>query len=245
MHDLRVALRRTTATAAALGEKEIARRAKELVRSLSAARQLEVDRLLLTRVANLGLLAPELAAGVDARWEGLSRKFSRKATRVAAGRQLQLLERDLSRRSPALSARAVPKLERARRQAEIALEPPPADASDQDLHRFRLAVKRARYVAEDLLAIGAAGFEKTIEREKGMQEALGRWNDVRMFRAHLDGMRRDAERRGAVTLVAELDRVITQLEGTETSARGKAIRAARSSSRVVPMSVAPARSETR
>jgi CHAD domain-containing protein len=235
VHDLRVALRRTSATASALGEKEIAKRAKQLVRSLSDARQLEVDRLMLTRVASQGLLSPEVAAGVDARWEGLSRKFTRKATRVAAGRALQSLTRDLSRRPPAQPARAVPKLERARRQAEGKLEPPPPDASDQDLHRFRLAVKRARYVAEDLAAVGAAGFERKIEREKALQEALGRWNDVRMFREHLDELRKDAELRGAVTLVAELERVIATLEGTETSARGQAIRAARSGSRVVPM----------
>ena len=235
IHDLRVALRRTSATAVALGEKRIAREAKDFVRGLSEARQLEVDRKLLRRVATLGLLAPELAAGLDGRWEDVSRKHSRVAARVAGSRQLQALARVVRERGDSSPEPPLDELERARRTAEARLTPPSPDATDRELHRFRLAVKRARYAAEDLVATGVRGFDKKVSREKALQEALGRWNDVRLFRERLMEMRREAEVRGSVTLASELDRLVISLDGTVLSARRAALRAAMTASRVVPI----------
>jgi CHAD domain-containing protein len=235
VHDLRVALRRTSATASALGKKGLADRATELVRGLSASRQLEVDRQLLTRVAGLGLISPELAAGLDGQWEALSRKHSRKAGRVASGKDLKVLARKVSRHASEDHPHALPRLESARLRAEKSLAAPPPDASDAELHRWRLAVKRARYLAEDLAAIGAPGQLETIAREKDLQESLGRWNDLRLFRKRLGEMRRDAERRGAVTLVSELDRVLSVLGTSLVAQRKTALTAARVRARVVSL----------
>ena len=52
---------------------------------------------------------------------------------------------------------------------------PVADASDEVLHRFRTAVKRARYAAE--FAPRSAESTAFVEELKGMQDALGNWHD--------------------------------------------------------------------
>lgn len=196
------------------------------MRTLSAARQLEVDRQLLRRVAGLGLLSPQSAAALDARWEELARKFARKAARVASSPEFARLARDVSRQKPRAPGRDLSRLERARRKVEASITPPPPDVTDRDLHRYRLGVKRARYVAEALAAAGAPGLEGAIAGEKSLQEALGHWNDTRLFRERLLRMRREAERQGAVSLAAELDRVASVLEGTVSSAREGAVRLA-------------------
>ena len=104
LHDLRVALRRVEATAAALGKKKIERKAA-LARALaSPLRQLEVDRQLLSRLREMGRLPENAAAALEARWgadyagtrrEGVRRRARRKepppgaataAPRRAAGR---------------------------------------------------------------------------------------------------------------------------------------------------------------
>jgi len=224
LHDLRVALRRTSSTAAALGQRRLAQQSKDLVRSLSATRQLEVDRELLSRVAGLGLLSPQSAARLEARWEGLARKLGRRAGRVASSPDFERLARAVARRRLAGTDRDLARLERARRKVEAALALPAPDSGDRALHRYRLRVKRARYLAEDLAASGAPGFSRAVDREKALQEALGRWNDVRMFRERLAQMRREAESQGAVSLASELARVAGALEATEAAARQSAVR---------------------
>ena len=72
-------------------------------------------------------------------------------------------------------------------------------------------------------------------RLKTAQEALGRWNDVRLFRRRLARTRRDAERRGAVTLALELDRLLSALDRTVEKARANAVDAARPLSNVVDL----------
>ncbi len=75
--------------------------------------------------------------------------------------------------------------------------------------------------------------EKAIEGEKKTQEALGRWNDTRLFRQRLCEERSSAENRGAVSLALELDRAIRTLERTVESARRQALDRTRRGQRIL------------
>jgi len=226
IHDLRVALRRVSATASALGERSLAKKSKKIVRSLSAARQIEVDRKLLSRVRELGWLPDEVAFGVDARWSARLREGEKDVSRVPEA-ELQSLRRKLARFAKKSPSDLLPRLEKARTRAEENLSKELSDpASDRSLHRYRLAVKKARYLAEDLALMGSPGLETEIEGKKALQDAFGRWNDLRLFRRDLEKARSEAERRGTVTFVSELDRLISALEPAVESARAQALRSA-------------------
>jgi hypothetical protein len=112
-------------------------------------------------------------------------------------------------------------------RAERALEQPLDGRDDHALHRYRIAVKKARYLAEDLGALGITPWKSRAEREKALQEALGRWNDLRMFCRRLVESRRDAEERGAVTLSRELGRLLATLKPTIDDVRRAAVEASR------------------
>ncbi|MEP6767365.1 MAG: CHAD domain-containing protein [Acidobacteriota bacterium] len=226
IHDLRVALRRVSATATALGRDKLAKRSRRFVSSLSDLRQIEVDRGLLARVRKLGWLPDDVAAGVDARWDAVLREGARDAARRVPEDELDRLRRKVGRLSREKQRDLLVRLDHARDRAEKRLAPLPETASDRALHRYRLAVKEARYVAEDLALAGRAGLGPEIEQKKKVQDALGRWNDLRLFRGHLLATREDAERRGSVTFVLELDRLATALEPAVASAREEALRAA-------------------
>lgn len=234
LHDLRVALRRLTATASAMGRKAVSRRAKSIVRSLSKQRQLEVDRELLARVGRLGFLSPDAVTALEARWEKRSERSTKKIARAADGPPVHSLNRRLTRLSRSAPDSAVGRLERARRRAQEALRQSLEGKGDQALHRYRIAVKRARYIAEDLEALGVHEWTAHIAREKRLQEALGRWNDLRMFRARLADSRDEAQRRGAVSLAAELERLLATLEPTIVTVRKAAVEASRVTATVVP-----------
>ncbi|MGH9364081.1 MAG: CHAD domain-containing protein [Thermoanaerobaculia bacterium] len=235
LHDVRVALRRVAATASALGHGGVARRAKKLVRVLSDRRQLEVDRQLLTRVRELGVLSPDVAAGLDARWDGLFASGARAAEKAADGRPMRRLLRRLKDLGTEAEAGMARRLVIARSSCERAIALAPEGTSDRELHRYRVAVKRARYVLEDLAQIGTPDLTTSIERLKVSQEALGRWNDVRLFARRLSRTRREAERRGAVTLALELDRLLSALDRTVEKARADAVDATRPLSNVVDL----------
>ncbi|MFN2633046.1 MAG: CHAD domain-containing protein [Thermoanaerobaculia bacterium] len=226
IHDLRVALRRVSATATALGRDGLAKRSRRIVSSLSDLRQIEVDRDLLARVRKLGWLPDDVAAGVDARWDALLREGARDAARRVPEDELERLRRKLGRLSKEKQRDLMPRLDRALEKAEKRLTPLPEMPTDRALHRYRLAVKEARYVTEDLALAGRAGLGPEIEQRKQVQDALGRWNDLRLFRRHLLATRKEAERRGAVTFVLELDRLAAALEPAVASARDDALRAA-------------------
>lgn len=235
LHDTRVALRRIGATAAALRKEKVSRQSKTLVRRLSERRQLEVDRELLGRVAAAGLLSREAAAGLDARWDALLRSGEREVARAADGRKIRRLAKVLERLSRSPQSRVLTRLEQTWHDARKALASPPDGKNDRELHRYRIAVKRARYLAEDLVALGVAGLEEEIARTKAAQTALGRWNDVRQFRERLERTRDRAERTGAVSLSAEIDRLLLVLEGTAASARKEAVQASGQFSNVIPL----------
>jgi CHAD domain-containing protein len=234
LHDFRVALRRAEATAAALGKKKIERRARSLVRSLSPLRQLEVDRHLLSRLRELGHLSENVAAGLDARWSADYSEGLEEAARVARSKKERRLERRLRRLARNDGDDATLRLELERRRIERRLLPPGEEATDRRLHRYRIAVKRARYLAEDLAACGVSGLESRIAREKELQDALGRWNDIHLFRERLKETREESEARGSVALVLELDHLIAALEGTVASARREALAVAGRFARVIP-----------
>jgi CHAD domain-containing protein len=234
LHDFRVALRRAEATAAALGKKKIERKARSLVRSLSPLRQLEVDRHLLSRLRELRHLSENVAAGLDARWGAEYSEGLGEAARVARSKRQRRLERRLRRLARNKGDDATLRLELERRRIERRLLPPGEDSTDRRLHRYRIAVKRARYLAEDLAACGVPGLEGRIAREKELQDALGRWNDIHLFRERLKETREESEARGSVALVLELDHLIAALEGTVASARREALAVAGRFARVIP-----------
>jgi len=234
LHDLRVALRRAEATAAALGKKKIEGKARSLVRSLSPLRQLEVDRQLLSRLREMGRPPENVAAVLEARWGAEYTKRVEKAARVVRSGKRRLLERRLRRVARRPQDNIPFRLEIARRRLEGRLSPPPEDATDKRLHRYRIAAKRARYLAEDLAACGVPGLEGRIAREKELQDALGRWNDIHLFRERLKETREESEERGSVGLVLELDHLIAALEGTVAWARREALAVAGRFARVFP-----------
>jgi CHAD domain-containing protein len=235
LHDVRVALRRLIATASAAGRKKLSRRARTVVRSLSERRQLEVDRQLLARVRELGLLSSDVAAGLDARWDRLLTSGAREAQKTVNGQRMRGLVKRVERRGGRGNAELTRRLLRERQAIDRRVARLPESGNNHELHRYRVTVKKARYVSEDLALLGTPGAAAAAEKLKAAQEALGRWNDVRMFRRHLRRTRRDAELRGAVTLAVELDRLLAALDGTVEKTRGDALEAARALGNIVPL----------
>ena len=236
LHDLRVALRRVGATARALGARSLSREARDIVRSLSEERQIQVDRQLLARVGKLGYLSPDAATALAARWEQVAERGARRIVRTADGKQVRELLKDLGRLSRKRRGDGdVEKLERARQDAEAALAEPLEGKDDDALHRHRIAVKNARYLAEDLATLGVRRFTTQIEREKALQETLGRWNDLRLFARRISESRDEAEQRGSVLLAAELERLLTALEPAIAGLRRRAIEISRSAAKIVPL----------
>ena len=233
LHDLRVALQRVEATAAALGRKKIERRSRSFVRSLSPLRRLDVDRRLLNRLRAMGHLPENVAAGLEARWGAEYAERVEKAARVARSGKSRRLERRLRRAARRQQDDIPLRLEIERQRLERRLSPPAEDATDKRLHRYRIAVRRACYLAEDLAACGVKGLEGRIAREKALQDAFGRWNDIHLFRERLKETREESEVRGSVGLVLELDHLIAALEGTVAWARREALAVAGRLARVL------------
>ena len=208
------------ATASALGRRKVERRAGEIVRGLSSDRQREVDRALLARIRGLGLLSEDAATALEIRWK------PQRGSRVdrAAVENLTRKLRNLASRAP---AGALQRLLVERREAEATLAKAPAKDDDRSLHRYRLRVKRARYLAEDLVACGRSEFETSVARERSAQDVLGRWNDLRLFLERIDRERQKAERRGAVRLASELDDLGRALKAPLAGVRREALETAR------------------
>jgi len=226
LHDFRVALRRVAATASALGRRKVERRAGEIVRSLSSDRQREVDRALLARIRRLGLLSEDAATALEIRWKPPNADGSR-ADRAAEEKRLRRLTRKLRSLASRAPAGALQRLLARRKKAEAALAKAPGTGDDRSLHRYRLRVKRARYLAEDLVGLGRVDFELAASREKAAQEVLGRWNDLRLFLEGIDRERKKAQRRGAVRLASELEDLARALEASLAGLRREASETAR------------------
>jgi CHAD domain-containing protein len=240
LHDLRVALRRVGATAGALGRKSVSEGARHIVRSLSEQRQLEVDRQLLARIGRLGFLSPDAVTALASRWEKLASRGARRIARAADGRPIHELHRRVERLERKRRGVRVARLERARRRAQEALAQPLEGKDDRTLHRYRVAVKRARYLAEDLAALGVREWLTHAQREKALQEALGRWNDLRLFCRRLEESRDEAEERGAIALASELERLLAALAPTVAAVRRAAVEASRVAAPDLPRKRKPA-----
>ncbi len=115
---------------------------------------------------------------------------------------------------------------------------PGSGAKSRELARYR-KVLRAKACLDAILSTAAAPPPEAGAPAPSSAahpiELLDRWHAARRFRKRLKRERRAAERRGAVTLVLELDRAISALRGSiETARRGALARAASRASNVVP-----------
>jgi CHAD domain-containing protein len=237
LHDFRVSLRRLAATAGALGRDKVERVARKMASSLADDRQLEIDRALLARVGTLGLLTEDAATALEVRWGRTTREGT--GGRDGLDKKVRNLSRELRSLARDPESIDVARLLEGREAAEARLRAVPTAADDRVLHRYRLNVKRARYLAEDLVQCGRQDFEAAASREKEAQESLGRWNDLRLFLERIDHERDLAERRGAVRLASELDELRRSLAGILKDVRRGALDVAR---RISAASTAAARS---
>jgi len=78
------------------------------------------------------------------------------------------------------------------------------DASDEDLHRARIAGKRARYAAEFAAPEVGKRAEKFVKRAKDFQDVLGAHQDAIVAEAHLRGLLADASTAGAAFAAGRL-----------------------------------------
>jgi CHAD domain-containing protein len=197
------------------------------VRSLSTDRQSEVDRALLIRVRGLGLLSEDAATALEIRWKPVAPTRTDRSASGKDEKRFRRLTRKLRRLASRPGTEEVPRLLAKRSEAEAGLAKPPARDDDRSLHRYRIRVKRARYLAEDLVASGRPDFETSVARERAAQDVLGRWNDLRLFLARIDREKTKAERRGAVRLAAELEDLARALETPLAGLRREAAATAR------------------
>src|SRR5262249_33310179 len=133
LHDLRGALRRVSATAKALKRQKLAKNSTEVVRRLSRLRQLEVDRHLLGRVREMGLLSADVATGLEARWDALLRSGQREASRAARTHRMHRIERELKQLTRAKPNGSLHLLQRDRRRAGHELRTLPQPPTDRHL----------------------------------------------------------------------------------------------------------------
>ena len=64
---------------------------------------------------------------------------------------------------------------------------------------------------------------------------MGRWNDLRLFRQRLAESRDEAEERGAISLAAELEHLLSSLENSIATVRREAVEASRESATVLSL----------
>lgn len=183
--------------------------------------------MLLTRVRGLGLLSQDAATALEIRWKPVAPTRADRSANGKDEKRFRRLTRKLRRLGARPRAGELPRLLAERGAAEAALTKPPAKDDDRSLHRYRIRVKRARYLAEDLVASGRPEFEASVARERAAQDVLGRWNDLRLFLEQIDRERTKAERRGAVRLAAELEDLGKALETPLVGLRREAAATAR------------------
>jgi len=232
--DLRRTLQAIAATSGALGRSRVESLARSIGRAIAAPRRLVVDRRLLDRVGRLGLLSPEAVAALVTHWEKQTEDATARLARATDGRRMRRLRRRLARLARKEPARTLDRISAAHRSAAAAVARPLDGKDDGALRRYRRAVRRARFLAEGLAALGLPEHPDAA-RERALDEALTRWHDLRAFRKRLARSRSESERRGTVLLAAEIERLLAVLEPALASARAGAIAASRGGGRVVPL----------
>ena len=202
---------------------------ESLAHSLSGARQLEVDRRLLERVGKLGLLSPEAVAALAAPWDQLAGEGGAKADagRRAATRcsVCAVGSRGCRAREPATASSG------SRRLAARPRPPSPVRSTARTTRRSTdtASPSRRRAISRRTSSRSDCRSRADTAREKALQEALGRWNDLQNFRARLARGREESQRRGTVILAGELDHLLASLEPLVASARAAAVAASRQS----------------
>jgi hypothetical protein len=228
------ALAMIAVAAGATENRKLARRAHRLARRFGKVQTIDRHRRLLSRVHTLGLLSPEAAATLDARWEERLRERLERSIRRTHGRPMRKLRRALSRRARGGKQELARALEKARRRAIRGLGAEGSAAGDRNLRRIRAGLGRIQDLSR---ALSEAAGREPAERLAGggapSSDALDRWNDMSAFRRLLESERSDSEDRGAVTLALELDRLISALDASIASARREAAKTVRAASNVV------------
>jgi hypothetical protein len=222
-------LTRIGALARGAGETQVVTAARSLARALASARAIARDRELLSRLERLGVLTAEAATALDAGWEELSRDRVERARRRARGRAMRRLRRALAGASR--NDRKIRNRLEASLRKLVEKPSPSGNAAPRDLRRYR-SILRRRTILES--AVRPAPASSPTASSRGPDELLERWHSARRFRKRLERERRSAERRGAVTLVLQLDRAVASLERSIDAARRAALREApRASNNVV------------
>src|SRR5262245_61605323 len=217
--DLAAILDRIAFTARAAGERGIARRARSLRSSFSSAQAFDRDRLLLSRLDRMGLQSTETITSLASRWEEVAEDLLQKARDEARRRSMRRLRRKLAQASRK-DSRLFRRIERARREwSERTL--PGATAKGRVLRRYRKTL-RGILVLDSVLS-GAGAPRPTAPSESRLAAHLERWHAARNLRKRLKGERRAAQRRGAVTLILELDRAVAAIEAAGEASRREAL----------------------
>jgi len=212
--------------ARAAGDRRLSRRARRIARRCARVGALESHRRLLSRVRELGLIAPDAAEALDARWEELSRERSRRALRALRKRAIERLLDALSRQAHAGKRRLRRRLERAERRNARSLRLPAGAPDDVALSRYRKRLRRARRIGLALAQAGGPPETDAASRERDAGSALERWHGLRAFGKLLAREREEAERRGAVTLALALDRLIAAVDAMLEKARRQVVASA-------------------
>jgi len=219
--ELGAVLARIGAAARAVGDRRLARRARALARGVTRVLVFESDRAMLARVARIGLISPEAAAGIEARWEERARERREILRRDAARGATRALRRALARRARKSRRTLDSSLDEAARRDVEKLWPARGARGARDLKRYRKLCRRARELA---LARAASGVPSgAAPAGPACETALERWHAARRFERRLARERRDAEIRGSVVLVAEIDRLLAALEAAVADARRRAL----------------------
>lgn len=219
--ELGAVLARIGAAARAVGDRRLARRARGLARGVSRVLAFDADRAMLARVARLGLISPETAAGLEARWEERARARRESLRGDAARGATRALRHALSRRARKSNRALDSRLDEAARRDVEKLWPARGAKADRDLSRYRKLCRRSRELA---LARAASGVpSEAAEADQAAELALERWHAARRFERRLGRERKDAEVRGSVVLASEIDRLLAALEGAVAGARRLAL----------------------
>jgi CHAD domain-containing protein len=174
----------------------------------------------------MGLLSEDFATALGARWESQAASGASEDPAITKEKRMRRLVRKVRALAANPGPMPVGRLLTEREEVEASLAALPEHADDETLHRYRLLIKRARYLAEDLVACGRIDFEAFAERERAAQDVLGRWNDLRFFVKRIRRERRLAQSRGAVRLASELDDLARALEAPLARLRQDAVETA-------------------
>jgi hypothetical protein len=228
--DLASILIRISIAASAACEPGIARRARSLRRRFSRAQAFDRDRVLLSRLDRTGLQSTEAIKALASRWEEAFEDRLEKAREEARCRSMRRLRKMLGRASRK-DARLFRRIDRTRRNWSKRAAPG-ANAKGRVLRRYRKTLRTLATL--DSVLSGAGAPRAAGPSESRLAVHLERWHAARSLRKRLKRERRAARRRGAVTLILELDRAVAAIEAAGEASRREALAEhARSSANVV------------